>query len=346
MTTTISLAGNKYTSYIFIRRIHTGEAIMSRTLTLAVLQPEAVSHSLTDSLDWLAKQAEQAAACGAQLALLPELFASPFWFTAEVWRWAQPQGGLVERFLQDTARANGLYLGGSYLEARGEHFYNTFALASPAGQIVGRVGKAHPCSLERAVFAPSPGAQVIDTELGRIGVAICYDNALREVVDPLLAAEPDVWLMPLSAPMPPASLGGQRGLDAYLTILRDSPAAMAALFGLPVAMANKCGRWQSPMPGWLPAADSHFPGLSCIADSDGAQVAALGAQPGFAVAQVTLDPARKRCQVPAAYQRHRPWLVAPPLDYRLFALFEWWGARHYRRHPQRAALAQQQSLCT
>ena len=53
-----------------------------------------------------------------------------------------------------------------------------------------------------------------------------------------------------------------------------------------------------------------------------------------------------RCQVPAAYQRHRPWLVAPPLDYRLFALFEWWGARHYRRHPQRAALAQQQSLCT
>ena len=62
MTTTISLAGNKYTSYIFIRRIHTGEPIMSRTLTLAVLQPEAVSHSLTDSLDWLAKQAEQAAA--------------------------------------------------------------------------------------------------------------------------------------------------------------------------------------------------------------------------------------------------------------------------------------------
>lgn len=173
---------------------------MSRTLTLAVLQPEAISHSLTDSLDWLAKQAEQAAACGAQLALLPELFASPFWFTAEVWRWAQPQGGLVKRFLQDTARANGLYLGGSYLEARGEHFYNTFALASPAGQIVGRVGKAHPCSLERAVFAPSPGAQVIDTELGRIGVAICYDNALREVVDPLLAAKPDVWLMPLSAP--------------------------------------------------------------------------------------------------------------------------------------------------
>ena len=319
---------------------------MSRTLNLAVIQPDAACPTLEPHLAWLDHHIQQAAAAGAQLALLPELFANPFWLTAEVWRWAQPQGGLVERFLQDTARANGLYLGGSYLEARGEHFYNTFALASPAGQIVGRVGKAHPCSLERAVFAPSPGAQVIDTELGRIGVAICYDNALREVVDPLLAAKPDVWLMPTSAPMPPASLGGQRGLEAYLTILRDSPAAMAALFGLPVAMANKCGRWQSPMPGWLPAADSHFPGLSCIADSDGAQVAALGAQPGFAVAQVTLDPARKRCHVPAAYQRHRPWLVAPPLDYRLFALFEWWGARHYRRHPQRAALAQQQSLCT
>ncbi|MFO1233770.1 MAG: hypothetical protein U1E47_01290 [Rivihabitans pingtungensis] len=53
---------------------------------------------------------------------------------------------------------------------------------------------------------------MIDTELGRISVAICYDNALREVVDPLLAAKPD-WpsSMPTSAPMPPASLGGQRG---------------------------------------------------------------------------------------------------------------------------------------
>ncbi|MFO1233769.1 MAG: helix-turn-helix domain-containing protein [Rivihabitans pingtungensis] len=79
------------------------------------------------------------------------------------------------------------------------------------------------------------------------------------------------------------------------------------------------------MPGWLPAADSHFPGLSCIADSDGVQVAALGAQPGFAVAQVTLDGAQT---LPRAGGIPTPPPVAggPAAGYRLFALFEWWGA--------------------
>lgn len=314
---------------------------MAKSLSLAVIQTPGepgASH-----LDEVGRLIVQAAGRGARLVLLPELFAMPFRFDVAAWRWATPQGGAIEAFLRSAAKMAGVYLGGSYLEARGSDFFNTFALASPAGDIVGRVGKAHPCSLERCLFAPSPGPQVIETELGRVGVAICYDNNIRTVADRLLGENPDLWLMPMSAPLLPYSLAGRKGVARYLAELRDSPAGLARHLGIPVAMANKFGPWQASMPGWLPAVKSRFPGASRIVEGDGRELAVAADAVEVCVAEVTLAPERKRLFVPPEFDRNRPW-VSPPLpDYRLFPLYEWWGARYYRRHPQRAALAQQRS---
>jgi len=245
--------------------------------------------------------------------------------------------------LQSTAKMAGIYLGGSYLEARGSDFFNTFALAGPAGDIVGRVGKAHPCAVECCVFAPAPGPQVIACELGRIGVAICYDNALRVVADRLLGEQPDLWLMPMSAPLLPFSLGGKAGGARYLRELCDSPAEMARHYGIPVALANKHGHWQTAMPGLLPSVKSRFPGGSRIVDSDGQELAIADDAVAVCCAEVVLDPARKRLHVPSEFDRNRPWVTPPLLDYRLFPLQEWWGKRYYRRHPRRALLAQEKS---
>lgn len=316
---------------------------MSRQLRLAAVQTLATP--APGHLDYVGESIVDAARQGAELVLLPELFSSPFHFDVNVWRWATPRGGSVEQFLQAVARESRIYLGGSYLEARGDDFFNTFALASPGGEIVGRLGKAHPCSLERCVFAPGSGPQVIATELGRIGVAICYDNSLRRPVDQLLAADPDLWLMPMSVPMPPSSLAGRRGLETYRTLLRDSPAAMAGHFGIPIAMANKAGPWEAPMPGWLPTVRSRFPGFSQLVDADGEVKVMLSDEPGVAVAALTCDPARKRLVVPPELDRNRPWLAPVTADFRLFPIFEWWGRRHYHRHPERAVIAQDRSLC-
>lgn len=312
-----------------------------RKLKLAVIQ--SPSEPGPAHLDLLGELICDAARQGAQLVLLPELFAMPFHFDPAVWQWATPRGGESEGFLQSTARSAGIYLGGSYLEARGSDFFNTFALAGPAGDIVGRVGKAHPCSFERCVFAPAPGPQVIACELGRVGVAICYDNALRAVADRLLSEQPDLWLMPMSASLPPFSLGGQAGIARYRRELSDSPAEMARHYGIPVALANKHGPWQTAMPGWLPAVSSHFPGGSRIVDGDGGELVVAPDAVAACVAEVRLDPARRRLHVPPEFDRNRPWITPPLLDYRLFPLHEWWGRRYYLRHPQRALLAQERS---
>jgi N-carbamoylputrescine amidase len=313
-------------------------------IQLAVIQPNATIDCPDPMFEYLQPRVAEAAARGAQLVLLPEMFANPFRFDGSAWPTASPRGGRHEQWLAATARRYGVFLGGSYLEARGDDFFNTFALATPAGEIAGRVGKDLPCSLEAFVFAPQPGPQVIATELGRIGVAICYDASLRCVVDRLIDGQPDLLLLPISAPsLPDGPLASARRQAAYHASFCDGAARYAAMLGIPAAMANKAGAWMSPMPGILPTARSRFPGFSHIADSDGQVVASLGDAPGCIVAPVVCDPARRQLVVPAEVDRYRPWLASVPLEFRTFTLFEWWGRRRYRRDPQRPAIAHARS---
>lgn len=233
---------------------------MAKSISLAVVQTPGEPGSA--HLDDVGRLILEAADQGAQLVLLPELFAMPFHFDVSAWRWATPQGGEIEAFLRSTATMAGIHLGGSYLEARG---------------------------------------------------------------------------------LPPFSLAGKAGIARYRRELCDSPAGMARHHGIPVALANKYGPWHAPMPGWLPAVKSRFPGGSRIADSDGRELAVAADAVGVCCAEVTLAPERKRLSVPPEFDHNRPWITPPSLDYRLFPLQEWWGGHSYRRHPQRAAQAQERS---
>lgn len=280
--------------------------------------------------------AEQAARQGAELVLLPELFAIGFELNAHTWSSAEPQGGLTELWLTETARTHALYIGGSYLERRGDDFFNTFALSGPRG-VVGRVRKRHPCSLEAYIFKGGDDAHVIETPLGRIGVAICYDGSLREVWDRLLADNPDLLLMPMSAPTPVKTmLYNQRKIDAFHASFSDGATESARLIGIPCAMSNKCGEWDTTLPGLIPPLllghqRSRFPGFTHIANSDGHEVARVADGEGFAVATVSLDPALKHLSLPQERDRFRPWIASVPAEYRFFGVFEALGRRWYAK---------------
>lgn len=315
-----------------------------RTLTVAAVQMESKNGDVAGNLVRAARWADEAARQGAQLVLLPELFSTGFEINDHAWQSAEAQGGPSERWLAETARRHGVHIGGSYLEARGEDFFNTFALAAPDGSIAGRVRKAHPCSFEAYVFKGGDDARVIATTLGRIGVAICYDGSLRAVWDELLAGDPDLVLMPMSAPTPTKTwFYGERRIEAFHASFRAGATGCAAGVGMPVLMANKWGPWETELPGLWPRQHSHFPGFSHIADSDGREVARIGDGEGVIVAAVRLDPARKRLAVAPENDRYRPWVAAVPSEFRFFRCFEALGRRWYRRHPARARLARAQS---
>jgi N-carbamoylputrescine amidase len=307
-----------------------------RQLRLAAVQMVSANGLVAENLARAGQWAEQAARQGAELVLLPELFAIGYELNAHAWNSAEPQVGPTECWLTETARTRGFYIGGSYLERHGDDFFNTFALSGPMG-VIGRVRKRHPCSLEAYIFKGGDDPHVIETPLGRIGVAICYDGSLREVWDRLLADDPDLLLMPMSAPTPVKTLiYNQRKIDAFHASFSDGATQSARLFGIPCAMSNKCGEWDTTLPGLIPPLllgrqRSSFPGFTHIADSDGREVARVTNGEGVAVATVCLNPALKHLSLPPERDRFRPWIAEVPSEYRFFGVFEALGRRWYAK---------------
>ena len=207
-------------------------------------------------------------------------------------------------------------------------------------QRAGRVRKSHPCSVEAYVFAAGDDGHVLETAFGRIGVAICYEGSLRAVWDDILAHDPDLVLMPMSASSPERNwLCSARRVAAYQASFRDGARQCAQAFGIPHLMANKWGEWVSDLPSFWPRIHSRFPGFTHIADGDGRELARVMEGEGVAIAEVHLESSRKSLHLAPEKDAFKPRVAEVPRDYRLFRWAEALGRRWYAKHPERLRLA-------
>jgi N-carbamoylputrescine amidase len=277
---------------------------------------------------------EDAASRGARLVLLPEFLPTGYVYTSAIWDAAEPREGPTVKWLKYHAQRLSIYLGTSYLEADGEDFYNTFVLATPEGAEAGRVRKQTPAAFEAFFTLGEASSHVIETEIGRIGVSICYENQLAYASRLMFAHSVDLMLMPHSAPVPAASpLVTDRHIAQYLARLRDLACVYASLLGIPVLKVNKCGPWESPLLGLsFLLQRSYFPGLSTIADSDGTVRAQLEDAAGVIVEDVLLDPARKAAELPRTKGR---WFGPAPWPTRACVVSEALGALWYKLSAER-----------
>jgi N-carbamoylputrescine amidase len=295
---------------------------VSRSLTIACIQAQSRNNQPEANLAGAEPLVEQAAARGAQLLLCPELLAAGYTYHASIWQAGEPRDGLTESWLRRVARAHGVFVGASYLEAEGADFFNTFALAAPEGEVVGRVRKASLPAFEGWYFCRDLGPKSIDCELGRVAVGICNDNATGRFWNTLCEERPELLLMPHSAPVVEGRLLGSIASQA----VRDSIASVgphfARGFGIPVALVNKAASSVAPSPvPLLPGVRLRFvfPGGSMICDAEGAVLERLDERPGVAVASVELDPQRRRR--PAST---RSYWSKPPGSFPRLAAALWW----------------------
>lgn len=311
-----------------------------QSLQVAAVQMVSENGRRESNLERAARLVSQAARAGAKLALLPELFSGGYWLDEQAWDTAEAEDGPTEAYLREAARRHALYLGGSYLQASGEDFFNVFALATPDGEIAGRVPKQQAASVEAYLFRGQPSSHLIVTELGRIGVGICYDNAFRSTAEALLRGDADIALMCFSAPTPQQTwLYGPRQVQAFRASFRHGAQNYARMLGIPAVQVNKSGPWSSKLPAFFPAQSSRYDGLSEIADSTGEIVAGLADEESIIVGTVTLDPALKKHALAPGYTRHGRWIAPVPAVFKLFPLLEAMGARSYARNPRRRAKA-------
>ena len=131
----------------------------------------------------------KAAAGGAELAVLPEMFNCPY-ENAAFPVYAEPAGGESWQMLSDAARETGMYLvGGSVPELEDGHIYNTCYIFSPDGRELARHRKVHLFDIdvpggqrfkESDTLAAGDQITLADTPWGKVGVAICFDIRFAE----------------------------------------------------------------------------------------------------------------------------------------------------------------------
>jgi N-carbamoylputrescine amidase len=274
-----------------------------RALRVAGIQVESRNFDVVGNLRRAEAQVAVAAGRGAELILCPEFLAPGYLYHRSIWDVAEPRGGPTERWLASMARQYRIYIGASYLEADGNDFFNTFTLMLADGELAGRVRKESLPGFEAWFIRSCSGPKVIETELGRIGVGICWDNSTARFMRRVSDEQMDLLLMPHSAPSitcGPLTLSGDH--DRHM--LRGVAGFYASEFGIPTIMANKAAGEDSSSP--VPCAPIvrlrfHFLGQSTICQADGSVADQIDERPGVVVADVVLGGGKRHPQLPKGY---------------------------------------------
>ena len=128
----------------------------------------------------------KAADQGAGLVVLPELcITGMIWDNASAAAsFAEPVPGLTTRYFGEIARARHLYIALGLIEAQGPHLYNTQVLIGPDGNVAASYQKVNLYLTDRKWAKPGrQGYMSVKTDLGRIGLGICYDINFDDFID-------------------------------------------------------------------------------------------------------------------------------------------------------------------
>ncbi|MBE2270506.1 MAG: carbon-nitrogen hydrolase family protein [Anaerolinea sp.] len=147
---------------------------MPRSLKVATVQMDAAPAPTPDRLARAATLADQAAAQGAQLIVLPELFNVGYEYDDRNYGLAEPLSGQTMTWMKATAARLNAHLAGSFLLLDGDEVFNSAFIVAPDGR-TWRYDKIYPYAWERAYFREGRDITIAETDLGKLGMLICWD---------------------------------------------------------------------------------------------------------------------------------------------------------------------------
>jgi N-carbamoylputrescine amidase len=275
----------------------------------------ACSWDLAANLANAERMVRAAAAQGARLILLQELFATPYFCIEQdpaYLELAEPaaDSALLRRFAA-LARELGVVLPVSFFERANNVYFNSVAIIDADGRQLGIYRKTHipdgPGYQEKFYFSPGDtGFRVWDTRVGRIGVGICWDQWFPESarVMALLGAELLLYPTAIGSEPPPAP-----PVDSRRHWQRVQQGHAAANL-MPLIAANRYGVERSRQdPQSL---HIRFHGSSFIADETGALIAEAGDEgEAVLIASFDLQALRRRRAGWFLFRDRRPETYAP-----------------------------------
>lgn len=145
-------------------------------MKIAAIQSDIAWEDPATNFERLRPRVAEAAAAGARLVVLPEMFACGFSMTTA--RISEPPGGASTRFLVGQAEQHRLWICGSLPEQEpgAGRPRNTMVLAGPEGQLV-RYHKIHPFTFAREHEHYEAGTQRVTVTIEglRCSLFVCYD---------------------------------------------------------------------------------------------------------------------------------------------------------------------------
>ncbi len=230
---------------------------------------------------------------GAELIILPEFFPSAVAFHPMLLDAARPIDGAPSGLLCRLARENDAIVGGSFIAEREGGAFNTFVLAFPDGAMHFH-DKDLPTMWENCYYEPGSDDGVLETSLGGVGVAMCWELIRTQTLKRLAGRVGFVvggscwWDVPYGSDSPELEAAREQNVALY----EKTPPAFARLLRVPFVHAAHTGDFEGMTPGadelpyrsrWLGRAqvvDGHGKVLAAAAQEDGEAVVIADITPG------------------------------------------------------------------
>lgn len=218
---------------------------MSRTIKVAALQLAFAKGDIDANISLVAQSVRAAAARGAEIILPPELFSDHYFcksqdesYFATAYPWPEHPAVLA---MQDVCAELGVVIPVSIFEKDGPEYFNSVVMIDSDGCALGVYRKSHipdgPGYQEKFYFRPgNTGLRVWETQKGKVGVGICWDQWFPEAARAMALMGADILLYPTAI--------GAEPQDASLDTAARWRRAMqghAVSNVIPVVAANRVG---------------------------------------------------------------------------------------------------------
>jgi predicted amidohydrolase len=288
-------------------------------IRVAAVQMDARPWATDQNLARAARLVEQAVGHGAQLVVLPEMFSSGYEYTDRNLTGAEPLDGPTGTWLIEIARQHNIHLMGSFPARMGRDQTILAMLAEPSGRRW-VYSKNHIALWENIYYTRGSDVCIADTDLGRIGMILCWDTLYADLVR---RQQGRVDLLCIGSSPPNLSAGevyrgeatvchtdyrySREGAKEAAAWFFEGTRRQAQALGVPVVHALRTGAMDSPLPypllsglltppgfawrvlrqmGFKYRVRAPFIAHSLIADRTGQVLVSLGTEEGVAVADV------------------------------------------------------------
>jgi N-carbamoylputrescine amidase len=216
-----------------------------RTVSLAALQ-FSCTWDREQNIATAERLIRQAAGQGAQVALIPELFETPYFCAVQDSRYYDLAHPLKDHptvtHFRRVAADLGVVIPVSVYERAGMALFNSVVVIDADGAVVGHYRKSHipqtPGYEEKYYFSPGDtGFEPFSTAYGKMGIAICWDQWFPETARALVLRGAEFLLYPTAIGTEPNDPDVD-SMEHWRIVMRGHAGANM----VPVVAANRIGR--------------------------------------------------------------------------------------------------------